>query len=74
MILDFVYKSTIHIDFLQLESQFQRDEVQQICHSKFFSAQNNPLFKVKKNTHQKLASDEISKIEVDSDLVPNEAT
>ena len=48
------------IEFLQLESQFQQDELQQIFHSK--------------NTHQKPTSDGISKIEVDSDPVPNEAT
>jgi len=72
-----------NMEFLQLEYQFQRDELQQIlfevltsgiCHSRLFSTQNNPLFKVKTNTHQQPASDKISKVEEDSHSVPNATT
>lgn len=41
------------IDFLQLESQLQQDELQQKRHHfELFFVQNNPLFEVETNFHQ----------------------
>lgn len=54
-----------NIEFLQLESQFQWDELQhKSCHSKLFYVQNNPLF-IEIDSHQQ------QEYEFEVDLVPN---
>jgi len=64
-----------NIEFLQLESQLQRDDLQQCSHHlQLVFGLNNPMFEFETDSHQLSGSDEISEVEVDSHSVPTSGT
>ena len=60
-----------NIEFLQLESQLQQDDLQQKRHnSKLVLVHNIPLFELEVDSHLLSTSDQISDIKIDSHHVP----